>query len=130
MPEPRRQPRTAAGRRGRRAIVVLVAMAAAIGLLLGYVHGWGPWTSAATRHLPALKDRARAPDTVEAMTFSEFAALPRGLPWAATGPIERRGVRVEGWVTRVLHSTDGDIHVDLSPEPDRSSAHRRDYIVA
>src|SRR5262245_62238271 len=105
MRGPRGQAGRGAGRGGGRAIVVLVAIAAAIGLLLGYVHGWGPWTSAATRHLRALKDRARAPDTVEAMTFSEFAALPRGLPWAAMGSIGRRGVGVEGGVDRGLRWT-------------------------
>src|SRR5262249_42403708 len=71
-------PRTAAGRI-RFAIVVLVALATAGGLFLGYVHGQGPWTSAATRHLRVMKERARAPVCVETLTFRELEALPRGL---------------------------------------------------
>jgi hypothetical protein len=79
------------------------------------IEGHGPFATAITRHLRAMKDRTAAPDSVADIRFTEFVALPRHLPLAAYGGIERRGVRMEGWVQRIHHSRDGDLHLEVVP---------------
>lgn len=81
------------------------------------IEGHDPFATAITRHLRAMKDRAAVPDSVADIRFTEFVALPRHLPLAAYAGIERRGVRMEGWVQRIHHSRDGDLHLEVVPSP-------------
>ena len=100
-------------------------VAAALALLLGaaallaYLHelGKGPWADPAARHLRAVKDRAASPAAVEPLAFAELEGLPRRRRLAEYAPLETRGVVVEGYVVRILHAPDGDLHLDLAPEP-------------
>jgi hypothetical protein len=96
--------------------------AAALLVLLGFaayegIEGHGPLAVAITRHLRAMKDRASAPDSAADIGFAEFVALPRRQPLAAYAAIERRGVRMEGWVQRIHHSRDGDLHLEMVASP-------------
>jgi hypothetical protein len=100
-------------------VVAAVSLVLGVLALLGYLHllGKGPGASAQMRHLRAMKDRARAPDSAAAYTLEDFAELPSG--WSVKGysAIERRGVTTEGCVQRVLRAMDGDLHLEIAFTP-------------
>ncbi len=73
-----------------------------------------PWSSAPERHLRMMKDRREAPARYEPITFAEMAALPTALSLPTYAPIERRAVSLEGYVQRMLHAPDGDMHLDFA----------------
>lgn len=98
-----------------RAFGVLVFAAGAAVLFAGLaLLGRAPGLAAETLHLRAMKDRTEAPPTLRDMTMNDFAALPHQPPFAERAALERQGVRMEGWVQRVLLSGDGDVHVELA----------------
>ncbi len=76
--------------------------------------GRAPGLPVATRHLRRMKDRVTQPATLRELTMSDFAALPHGAPLAERARIEAQGVRMEGWVQRILLSGDGDLHLELA----------------
>ena len=51
------------------------------------------------------------------LTFTDFAALPHHVPLAEYQHLERRGVRLEGYVQRLLIASDGDIHLEVAAGP-------------
>jgi hypothetical protein len=117
---------------------VILRVAAALALViaglavLGYLHlvGRGPGIAPALRHLRAMKQRTAAPGALAPFTFADFARLPHGAPLAAYAPLERRGVSLEGYVSGMLRSSDGDIHLEVAAEPHRFGDHDLPYVTA
>jgi hypothetical protein len=98
-----------------RSIGVLVFAAGTAVLVVGLaLLGKAPGLSAETKHLRAMKDRVEPPVAYHDMTMDDFAALPHRLPLAERARLEGQGVRMAGWVQRILLSGDGDIHVELA----------------
>lgn len=98
----------------------VAAMALVAGLGFGAwegIEGHGPLSTASTRHLRVEKDRATAPDSVTNLRFEAWVALPRHLRLAEYAAIEQRGVRMDGWVQRIHHSRDGDLHLEVVSSP-------------
>lgn len=96
-------------------IAALVALLLGVAGLYTYldVLGEAPTSGAASRHLRAMKVRVATPDKVEPITVAGMAALPPDLPLAAYSAIERRAVRIEGYIQRMLRAQDNDIHLEL-----------------
>src|SRR5262249_22622968 len=71
-----------------------------------------------------------APDRVRDVNMTTFAQLPHGAPLPVRAGLEEQGVRMEGWVQRILLSGDGDIHLELAEH--RRTVGDRDtvYVVA
>jgi hypothetical protein len=84
--------------------------------LLGYftIAGEGPLASREARHLRAMKNRRTGPDAAAPITFAELGALPHFRPMSEYAPLEGRGVTLEGYVQGMLHSSDGDIHLEVA----------------
>jgi hypothetical protein len=98
-----------------RTIGVLVFAAGAVVLVGGLAMlGRAPGLAAETRHLREMKDRGEAPATLRDMTMDDFAALPHQPPMVERVRWESQGVRMVGWVQRILLSGDGDVHVELA----------------
>lgn len=98
-----------------RSIGVLVFAAGAGVLLVGLAFlGRAPGLPVETKHLRTMKDRTESPRTLRDMTMDDFAALPHRAPFAERARLERQGVRMAGWVQRILLSGDGDVHVELA----------------
>jgi hypothetical protein len=105
---------------------VILRIAAALSLLLGvtglvgflFVIGKGPLAPPAARHMRAMKNRVTAPDSLADVAFVDFAALPHEAPLAEVAALERRGVRLEGYVQRMQIASDGDIHLEIATGPD------------
>jgi hypothetical protein len=111
-----------------RALGVLVAGMGGAALLAGLaLLGRAPGLPEATRHLRAMKDRVTAPERPEDVRMADFDALPHHGPFDERVRLERRGVRMEGWVQRIQLSGDGDVHLELSEVPrtnlDRDTAY-------
>ena len=89
------------------------------GMLLVFLRllGEGPRIPPEARHLRAMKDRAAAPASVTPMSFADMIALPHSRPLAEYAELERRGVSLEGYVQRMLHVADGDIHLEIVGRP-------------
>ena len=104
-------------------LVAAVALAAALLLVLAFLHlvGRGPFTSAAARHLRAMKERTAEARAFALCTFPDFAALPHGAPLPRYAMIEERAVALEGYVTGMLHASDGDVHLEIGYEPRRDT---------
>lgn len=107
-----------------RSIGVLVFAAGAAALVGGLaLLGRAPGLPEDVRHLRDMKDRLEAPAALRDMTMNDFAALPHGARFADRVRLERQGVRMAGWVQRILLSGDGDVHLELA-EHRRTSADR------
>jgi len=114
-----------------RSLGVMVFVAGAAALVVGLaLLGRGIGLPEQTRHLRAMKDRAEPPEQVRDVDMNFFAALPHGAPMSVRAPLERQGVRMQGWVQRILLSGDGDVHLELAQF--RRTADDRDsvYVVA
>jgi len=87
--------------------------------LLGYLHviGKGPFASLEMRHLRDMKDRVTVPVEVTPWSFPDFSALPHHLTVGEYSAYERRGVSMDGYVQRMLRASDGDVHLEIVPEP-------------
>ena len=83
-----------------------------------------------TSHMRAMKDRSEAPGAVRDVDMDFFAGLPHHPPMSVRESFEREGVRMQGWVQRILLSGDGDVHLELAQN--RRVAGERDtvYVVA
>lgn len=79
--------------------------------------GHGPFATAASRHLSAMKHRRTAPDAFEPITFAGFDALPRRAKLDTFAPLERRGVSLDGYVQRMAKAGDGDFHFEIVERP-------------
>jgi len=111
-------------------LVAAVALAAALVLLAAYFQlaGQGPFARPEARHLRAMKERTAAPATYAPATFADFAALPHGAPLARYAPMEQRAVSLEGYVTGLIHATDGDVHLEIGAAPRRAGSPAAMYV--
>jgi len=114
--------------------VKLTISAALIGILLAAIgfgiEGMGPFTTAGARHLRAMKDRIRSPDSFEEMTFDEFARLPAHPTPEVRDSLESRAVRLEGYVEHIRRATDGDCHLDVTRAPRSSNGVDQPFLTA
>ena len=114
-----------------RVLAVLVFGLGAAALLLGLAYlGRLPWLPEPPRHLRAMKDRTQPPREPVDVTMDYFAGLPHRGRFDERVRLEQQGVRMEGWVQRILLSGDGDIHLELAEH--RRTRQDRDtvYVVA
>lgn len=100
-------------------IVAGVSLVLGIAGLLGFLHliGKGPFASLEMRHLREMKDRVEIPAAYDSVGFDDFAELPHHWSVAEYSGLERRAVSLEGYVQRILRASDGDIHLEIVPEP-------------
>ena len=105
------------------------ALGAALLLVALALLGRAPGLPAETHHLRAMKDRLEPPSALREFHMADFAALPHHGPFPERAALEQQGVRMEGWVQRVLLSGDGDLHMELAEH--RRTAMDRDtaYVV-
>jgi hypothetical protein len=104
---------------------VTLRIAAAIALLLGAAAllgfmrllGEGPFVSLESRHLREMKERLDPPTHVEPISIADLVALPHGESVAEYSAIERRGVSLDGFVQRMIHASDGDVHLEIVARP-------------
>ena len=101
---------------------MLLRIAAAVAVLLGvtvlmlYLDevSFAPWSTPPERHLRTMKERTLKPTRYDTITFAGMLALPHDRPLAEYAPIEQRAVTLEGYVQRMVHAPDGDIHLDVA----------------
>ncbi len=114
-----------------RSAAVLLFAAGAAALMAGLVLlGRAPGLPAATRHLRAMKDRVEPPARVRDVTMQDFAALPHRAPMSQRSALEAHGVRMQGWVQRMVLSGDGDLHLELVQNRRHLGERDTAYIVA
>jgi hypothetical protein len=114
-----------------RSLAVIMFVAGAALLVAGLaLLGRGPGLPERTRHLRAMKDRAQPPLEVRDVDMDFLARLPHGAPLAERSRIERQGVRMEGWVQRILLSGDGDVHLEVTARPRIPADRDTVYVVA
>jgi hypothetical protein len=113
-------------------IAAAVAVTVGLAAFLGYLRllGAGPFVPLELRHLRAMKNRTGEPARFDTLSFEAFAALPDTLSVAEWSGIERRGAVMEGFVQRVLHAPDGDVHLELAPAPRAPDAPDTAYATA
>lgn len=98
-----------------RSLGVIVFLTGAAALIVGLaLLGRGIGLPEQTRHLRAMKDRSEPPAEVRDVDMEYFASLPHGAPMPVRASLEREGVRMQGWVQRILLSGDGDVHLELA----------------
>ena len=112
--------------------VGLLMLFSGLGLWLAAesMEGHGPLATTETRHLRAMKDRAQAPAGCMDMALADFPALPARLPLAEFERIERRGIRVEGYVQRIESAFDGDLHLTVVAAPSAAPGRGERYVSA
>jgi hypothetical protein len=117
--------------------VILRAVAAltlvlGIVALLGFQHafGSGPTSAETVRHLRAMKDRTTQPTSVRPVAFAAFDSLPHGWSVAEYSALEARAVSLDGYVQRMTHSADGDIHLEIVPTEVAPGESLRAYVTA
>jgi hypothetical protein len=116
----------------------LFRTAAAAAVLLGVTilmlyldeAGTAPWSTRPERHLRAMKQRTAVPDRYETITFAEMTALPRDATFDQYAAIERRAVSLEGYVQRIVHSPDTDIHLDFTDTVDVETRRLQPFLSA
>ena len=106
------------------------ALGAALLLVALALLGRAPGLPAETRHLRAMKDRLEPPAELREFHMADFAALPHRAPFSERAALEQQGVRMEGWVQRVLLSGDGDLHLELTEQPRQPTERDTVYVVA
>jgi hypothetical protein len=114
-----------------RSLGVIVFLAGAAALVAGLaLLGRGVGLPERTRHLRAMKDRLEAPEQVRDVGMDFFGALPHGVPVSVRAPLERQGVRMTGWVQRMLMAGDGDVHLELVAIPRTPDERDTVYVTA
>jgi hypothetical protein len=98
-------------------IAAAVALLLGAAALLGFLRllGEGPFVSLESRHLRDMKERPDPPTRVEPFSIADMVALPHRESVADYSAIERRGVVLEGYVQRMIHASDGDVHLEVVP---------------
>ena len=114
-----------------RSLGVIVFLTGAAALIVGLaLLGRGIGLPEQTRHLRAMKDRVEPPLDVRDVDMDFFAALPHGAPMPVRRSLEGEGVRMQGWVQRILLSGDGDVHLELAQNPRVPGERDTVYVVA
>ena len=114
-----------------RSVAVLLFVAGTVVLLSGLtLLGRAPGLPEETRHLRAMKDRREPPAQVRDVSMNDIAALPHGVPMATRSALENQGVRMEGWVQRMVMSGDGDLHLELVEHRRHLGERDTGYVVA
>jgi hypothetical protein len=114
-----------------RSLGVMVFVTGAAALVVGLaLLGRGVGLPEPTRHLRAMKDRSEPPDRVRDVDMNFFAALPHHAPMSERSSLERQGVRMQGWVQRILLSGDGDVHLELVEKQRLPGERDTVYVVA
>ena len=114
-----------------RSLAVLIFAAGAAALVGGLaLLGRAPGLPAQTRHLRAMKDRDDPPPRLEDITMAGLVALPHRPSMSTRSAIESRGVRMAGWVQRMVLSGDGDLHLELVGQPRQLGERDTAYVVA
>jgi hypothetical protein len=103
----------------RRVAIAAVVIVVAAVLVLRIIEGYGPIATPGIAHLRAMKDRRDTPARFEDLRVTDIAALPAHRPLGEYERIERRGVRVEGYLQDAGRSADGDICLMLGDSPRR-----------
>jgi hypothetical protein len=113
-------------------LAAAAALALGVTTLLLYLHflGKGPWADPRARHMRAMKDRTSAPDSFAVYSFEAFTNLPRRAPLATYAALESRGGTIEGYVQRIRHAPDNDVHLDLANESRGPDGPIQPYLVA
>jgi hypothetical protein len=111
------------------AVLIFAAGAAALVGALALL-GRAPGLPEQTRHLRAMKDRSDPPSAVLDYTMADFASLPHHIPLATRSAIEAYGVRMTGWVQRMVLSGDGDLHLELAENRRHLGERDTAYVVA
>ena len=108
-------------------LAAVAAVVIGIVLFVAYLQwiGEGPASTAADRHLRAMKERTAIPDSFAAYTFEDFARLPHGRPLAEFAALEQRGVSLECYTQFCSIAGDGDYHLSLSETPPRTLLNHR-----
>jgi len=110
-------------------VIVLVLGAAALVVGLALL-GRGIALPEQTRHLRTMKDRSVPPAQVRDVDMDFFALLPHQAPMPERSSLEREGVRMQGWVQRILLSGDGDVHLELVEKRRVAGERETTYVVA
>jgi hypothetical protein len=114
-----------------RSLGVIAFVSGAAALVAGLaLLGRGIGLPERTQHLRSMKDRVEPPDSVRDVGMDFFAALPHGAEMPERASLERQGVRMAGWVQRILLSGDGDVHLELAEKPRLPSERDTVYVVA
>jgi hypothetical protein len=111
------------------AVFVFALGAATLGVALVLL-GRAPGLPEATRHLRAMKDRDDPPADVRTLTMADFAHLPPDLSLPRRAALEAHGVRMQGWIQRIVLSADGDLHLELVEKPRLPGGRDTAYVVA
>lgn len=114
--------------RGTGIVVFGLGLAAFLGYL--QIAAKGPFVSPAAGHLREMKERIAAPPRPIRITHANIAALPSGLRYPAYAALERRGVSIEGYVQKMFYSTDGDLHLEVTPTLRAPGARDTAYMTA
>jgi hypothetical protein len=111
-------------------LTAALALAASLALVLAYLHlvGQGPFASAASRHLRAMKQRTTVPAAAVPCRFADIAALPHGAALATYAPLERRAVSLDGYVAGMMRSSDGDLHLEITAIPRMAGSRETLYV--
>lgn len=114
-----------------RSLAVLMFSAGAA-LLVGALAllGRAPGLPETTRHLREMKDRMEQPTNLLDYTMTDFAQLPHQPPLIARRALEAHGVRMQGWVQRMVLSGDGDLHLELAEKRRHLGERDTAYVVA
>lgn len=102
-------------------LAALGALVLSLATVFAYLHvvGRGPFAAPEARHLRAMKERTARPASVTPLRFADFGALPHGAPLAAYAKLERQAVSLDGYVSGMIRSSDGDIHLEITTTPRR-----------
>jgi hypothetical protein len=108
-------------------IAALGAVMLGVSLFVAYLHwiGRGPLSTPVDRHLREMKERTAAPASLDALTMTDFQALPHGRPLAEFAALEQRGVSLEGYTQFANIAADGDYHLSLTDTPPQSLFNHR-----
>lgn len=114
-----------------RSLAVLIFAAGAALLVAGLaLLGRAPGLPEPTRHLRAMKDRTDPPANVRDVTMADLAGLPHNITLARRSALEAHGIRMSGWVQRMVLSGDGDLHLELAENQRRLGERDTTYVVA
>jgi hypothetical protein len=111
-------------------LTALGALVLSLATVFAWLHvvGRGPFATPAARHLRAMKERTAPPGSATPLRFADVAALPHGAPLASYAKLERQAVSLDGYVSGMIRSSDGDIHLEITTTPRRAGGPEVVYV--